>query len=273
MAVPSEEGGGGRWSLDHLFLDQDAIPTLVEVKRSTDSRIRREVVGQMLDYAANAVAYWPVEQIRARFEARCVDAGRDRVLKLPMLRGEDDPEEFWATGENEPAGGQGPHDLRRRRDSTRASPRSRIPQRPDGPRRGSSPSRSSNMWARDSKTLVPRVIGQTAEAEKRKLPRPTGSVRWNEASFSPKSRRRNGRGRRRRCAEDIRLGASREDESRSGSGKASTGSFGLTVPVDGSKRYLFAAWTYGEIEVYFQWLKSARTFRREQAARVFGPSQ
>jgi hypothetical protein len=25
----------GRWSLDHLFLDQDAIPTLVEVKRGT----------------------------------------------------------------------------------------------------------------------------------------------------------------------------------------------------------------------------------------------
>ncbi|MCA9150276.1 MAG: hypothetical protein KDA92_13290, partial [Planctomycetales bacterium] len=59
MAVPGELKGGGRWSLDHLFLDQDGIPTLVEVKRSTDTRIRREVVGQMLDYAANAVVYWP----------------------------------------------------------------------------------------------------------------------------------------------------------------------------------------------------------------------
>ena len=55
MGVPDEVDGGNRWSLDHLFLDQDAIPTLVEVKRSTDTRIRREVVGQMLDYAANAV--------------------------------------------------------------------------------------------------------------------------------------------------------------------------------------------------------------------------
>jgi len=26
--VPSEEGGGDRWSLDHLYLDQDAIPTI-----------------------------------------------------------------------------------------------------------------------------------------------------------------------------------------------------------------------------------------------------
>jgi hypothetical protein len=50
--VPDRENGGIRWSIDHLFLDQDAIPTLVEVKRSSDTRIRREVVGQMLDYAA-----------------------------------------------------------------------------------------------------------------------------------------------------------------------------------------------------------------------------
>ncbi|MBS1252773.1 MAG: hypothetical protein MAG451_01815 [Anaerolineales bacterium] len=55
--VPSEEDGYDQWSLDHLFLDQDGIPTLVEVKRSSDTRIRREVVGQMLDYAANAVVY------------------------------------------------------------------------------------------------------------------------------------------------------------------------------------------------------------------------
>ena len=66
-SLPSEENGAGRWAVDHLFLDQDAIPTLVEVKRSSDTRIRREVVGQMLDYAANAVVYWPVEQIRAQF--------------------------------------------------------------------------------------------------------------------------------------------------------------------------------------------------------------
>jgi hypothetical protein len=76
MGVPCEEDGSDRWSLDHLFLDQDAIPTLIEVKRSSDTRIRREVVGQMLDYAANAVVYWPVETIRARFEEGCRQRGR-----------------------------------------------------------------------------------------------------------------------------------------------------------------------------------------------------
>ena len=63
MGVPREEGAGGWWSLDHLFLDHEGVPTLVEVKRSADPRLRREVVGQMLDYAANAVVYWPLDAI------------------------------------------------------------------------------------------------------------------------------------------------------------------------------------------------------------------
>src|SRR6516164_6252957 len=57
-SIPDDEDGAGRWSLDHLFLDQDGIPTLVEVKRQSDARLRREVVGQMLDYAANCTAFW-----------------------------------------------------------------------------------------------------------------------------------------------------------------------------------------------------------------------
>lgn len=40
--IPDDEHTGNRWALDHLFLDQDGIPTLVEVKRSSDTRIRRE---------------------------------------------------------------------------------------------------------------------------------------------------------------------------------------------------------------------------------------
>lgn len=62
--VPNQENGGAFWYLDHLFLDQDAIPTLVEVKRSTDTRIRREVIGQMLDYAANGTKYWKSDEIQ-----------------------------------------------------------------------------------------------------------------------------------------------------------------------------------------------------------------
>jgi hypothetical protein len=96
MTVPGEQCGAGRWSLDHRFLDQDAIPTLVEVKRSSDSRIRREVIGQMLDYAANAVAYWPVEEIKAKFESRCKNDGDDPDAELVELLGESrDVATFW----------------------------------------------------------------------------------------------------------------------------------------------------------------------------------
>jgi hypothetical protein len=34
--VPDGDDASDRWSLDHLFLDQDGVPTLVEVKRSSD---------------------------------------------------------------------------------------------------------------------------------------------------------------------------------------------------------------------------------------------
>jgi hypothetical protein len=65
MGIGEDPERNARWSLDHLFLDEEGIPTLVEVKRSTDTRIRREVVGQMLDYAANAGVYWGIERIRS----------------------------------------------------------------------------------------------------------------------------------------------------------------------------------------------------------------
>lgn len=96
MSVPDEEDGSGRWSIDHLFLDQEGIPTLVEVKRSSDTRIRREVVGQMLDYASNAVVYWPVEKIQTTFESRCVSEKKDPSVELAaLLREEHDPAAFW----------------------------------------------------------------------------------------------------------------------------------------------------------------------------------
>ncbi|WKZ83187.1 MAG: hypothetical protein QY307_02745 [Acidimicrobiia bacterium] len=96
VGVPAAEGGGGYWSLDVLLLDQDGVPTLIEVKRSTDTRIRREVVGQMLDYAAHTVAFIPAERMRSLLEDRCSKADLDPGLEVVALTGTDDPEEFWS---------------------------------------------------------------------------------------------------------------------------------------------------------------------------------
>jgi hypothetical protein len=94
--VPIEEGGTAHWALDHLFVDQDGIPTLIEVKRASNRQIRREVVGQMLDYAANGTLYWSVEKIRAVFEEQYRMISVDPVVVLADFLGtEEDPEGFW----------------------------------------------------------------------------------------------------------------------------------------------------------------------------------
>jgi hypothetical protein len=98
MAVPDEEGATGRWSLDHLFVDQDGIPTLVECKRSTDSRTRREVVAQMLDYAANATRYWSPDRLRQYATETAIASGQDIDSQVLALLEESDPEAlepFW----------------------------------------------------------------------------------------------------------------------------------------------------------------------------------
>lgn len=89
MGVPSEEGGSNQWFLDHLFVDQNGVPTFVEVKRSTDTRIRREVVGQMLDYAANATEYWNISDIRQIYEKT------GRTLEDDFSFDDMQAEEFW----------------------------------------------------------------------------------------------------------------------------------------------------------------------------------
>lgn len=104
MGVPGEQNGSNRWSLDHLFVDQDAVPTLVEVKRASDTRIRREVVGQLLDYAANAVTYWPIAVIRAAFEQQTTDIGGDpeQIVREFVRADVDDVdavESFWKSME------------------------------------------------------------------------------------------------------------------------------------------------------------------------------
>ena len=64
--VQASEDEGNSFSLDHLLVDDEGVPILVEVKRSTDTRIRREVVAQMLDYACRASS-WDCEQLREMF--------------------------------------------------------------------------------------------------------------------------------------------------------------------------------------------------------------
>jgi len=102
--IPNQEGGGDWWSIDHLVVDQDAVPTFVEVKRASDTRSRREVVAQMLDYAANGSALWTPERLRTWFEGDDPEAATERLAAWLESAG-DDPgsvaDTFWdAVGAN-----------------------------------------------------------------------------------------------------------------------------------------------------------------------------
>ena len=193
VGVPDEEEGGGRWSLDHLFLDQDGIPTLVEVKRSSDTRIRREVVGQMLDYAANAVMYWPIEAIQAKFSARCdfegIDAGE--VLS-EFLNGAGKEDEFWQKVKTNLQAGkirllfvadEIPSELRRIVEflNTQMDPAEVL-------------AVEIRQYASGAlKTLVPRVIGQTEGAKQKKPGIIRETRKWDERSFFEELTKNQGR--------------------------------------------------------------------------------
>jgi hypothetical protein len=178
--VPAEEGSGGRWSLDHLFLDQDAVPTLVEVKRSSDTRIRREVVGQMLDYAANAVVYWTIERLRATLETAAQAKGLNPDAEVAALLDEEGATDaFWEKANTNLRAGkvrlvfvadQVPPELRRVIEFLNEQ---------------MNPAEVIGIEVRQYvgeglKTLVPRIVGQTAEAQQRKGRGATRDWSWEE---------------------------------------------------------------------------------------------
>jgi len=109
MGIPDAVNQPDRWSIDHLLLDQDGVPTLVECKRASDTRIRREVVAQMLEYAANATANWTAADLRRiaeethKKESASLDDSLERLLGS---RDETRIENFWKSVESNLSAGK-----------------------------------------------------------------------------------------------------------------------------------------------------------------------
>ena len=254
MAVPGEQDGAGRWSLDHLFLDQDAIPTLVEVKRSTDTRIRREVVGQMLDYAANAVAYWPVEDVRARFEDRCKGDGLDpeAVLFEFLSDGQDAPA-FWQQVKTNLQAGRVrlifiadeiPPELRRVVEflNSQMDPAEVLAVE------------VKQFVGENLKTLVPRVLGQTETARQKKRADRGEARQWDEASFFSDLTQR-------RDEDEVRIARLILEWAKAhglrlswGKGKRE-GSFSPLHDNKFGKNPLFSVWSSGFVQLLFQQMR------------------
>ncbi|MGV8124993.1 MAG: hypothetical protein AB2L14_35035 [Candidatus Xenobiia bacterium LiM19] len=259
ISLASEEEGSGRWSVDHLFLDQDGIPTLVEVKRSTDTRIRREVVGQMLDYAANAVVYWPTENLRAHFEENCEQRNEEPEQVLSsFLASEESKGEFWQKVKTNLQAGKIrlvfvadkiPRELKRIIEFLNGQ---MDPAEVLGVA-------ISQFVGENHKTLVPRVVGQTEEAQKKKSIGSRPSIQWDEPSFFETLKSKYSEDEvnvARRILDWMKTKASRLYW-----GKGSrSGSCTLITKKDGIEQIPVALWTYGTVEIEFQYLKNKPPF-------------
>ena len=93
--VSDAEDAAARWSLDDLYSDRHGIPTLVEVKRSSDTRNRREVVAQMLDYAAHARSSFNVERMADWLAEAARQRGSTGAETLLEVFGVEDVDGFW----------------------------------------------------------------------------------------------------------------------------------------------------------------------------------
>jgi hypothetical protein len=251
-SVPAQEGGAGRWSVDHLFVDQDGVPKLVEVKRQTDTRIRREVVGQMLDYAANAVVYWPVEQLITEFKARCQAKGADPDEEIRDRLGIDsDTEALWERMSTNLQAGR----IRMLFVADRIPPELR--RIVEFLNRQMSPAEVLALELRQFegeglKTIVPVLYGQTEDAQSRK--EVGGPKRqWDQETFFADFGERNTPEACQTAEKIFSWMRQNGDQIVFGRG-AKDGSVSIMVMGGGQKNYPMSIWTYGRIEIEFQYL-------------------
>jgi hypothetical protein len=91
----------GRWAADAIFLDQDGVLTIVEDKLAKNAEIRRKIVGQMIEYAANLLVTFTPDGLLQRLRNRHgddVNATLATLLQLPAEGAETESAiaDFWA---------------------------------------------------------------------------------------------------------------------------------------------------------------------------------
>ena len=240
------------------------IPTLVEVKRSTDTRIRREVIGQMLDYAANAVVYWKVEELITRFEATCQSKNLDAITEIQNLVGLDENTDiFWNKVDTNLKAGKIrlilvadviPNEMKRIIEflNGQMNPAEIIGVE------------IKQFVGKNSKTLVPKVVGQTSAAQSIKSVKTLTKTKRDKESYFKEMLELSGP-ERTRIANQIFDWVERRCYAID-FGTASYG-WGCFIPwisekFDNKKLSImpFAIWVKGSVEIYFQHYKNRPPF-------------
>ncbi len=270
VSIPDKEESGRRWSVDHLFLDQDGIPTLVEVKRSSDTRLRREVVGQLLEYAANAINYWTVDSVRRNYEHHCEKNNISSVQKLKDAFDIEDIDDYWDKVKTNLESGklrllfvadEIPFELKTMVEFLNEQMERievlavEIKQYVGG----------------DNKTLVPRVFGQTTRTQIAKTGK-RESRQWDEKSFMADLEKNAGKDDQVVAQKLLNWAKERKLIIYWGHGY-SNGSFSAFYKMNGIEYYTFYCWTKGGIELQFQYIKTQPPFddieKRKQIMNKF----
>jgi hypothetical protein len=224
----------------------------VEVKRQTDTRLRREVVGQMLDYAANAVVYWSVEHLRANFRSKHPNS--EEIIR-DRLGPEIDTEVFWQNVKTNLQAGrirllfvadQIPNELKRIVEflNTQMNPAEVLALE------------LQQFEGQGLKTIVPVVYGQTEEA---RVVKGSGRVtrQWDRASFFEALIEKRNDPQAIQVAEDLAAWMERNADTIDFGSGAKDGSMimvvGGTVPC--------TIWSYGRLEIDFQYLMHSVPFK------------
>ncbi len=108
-SIPDSESTSDRWSVDHLFGDQGEVPTFIECKHSSNSELRKEVVTQMLNYAANGQTNWLAGRIKEAANETARSSGSDPDIVIFELIEPGYLDEDWL---DEVVGAMGPRSSR-----------------------------------------------------------------------------------------------------------------------------------------------------------------
>lgn len=241
----------------------DGVPTVVETKRSSDPRARREVVAQMLDYAANGVVSWSAEAVRARFKARCAKSGLDPQDTFVSAMGDRDSDAFWVQVHTNLA-------ARRLRlvfvaDVIPPELETIVNFLNDQMQATEVLAIEVKQFVDDGghhQTIVPRVLGQTPAARQAKG-RSSGRE-WTQESILEQLEAKRGADEAAVAKRIFEWVADHEDLTL-WYGRGSTDGSMIPVPRERHRRLLpFALYTYGRVEIQFQYLARQPPFDDER---------
>ena len=266
--IPREDRGSDWWSIDHILVDQFATPTFVEVKRASDTRVRREVMAQMLDYVANATLYWQPGTLEGWFSSQDEDP-EQRLLDF-LDGAELGPENFWSRVDENLRSGRVrcvfvadsiPDSLIRLVEFLNEHLRLTEVYAVELPQYVSSDQLPG------VRVIVPKLIGNTTRAIANKNEGPSATKRqWDEESFFADLGERSDSACVTLCREILEWARAQGVRAVHGNGNV-YGSMILVVgpPPNG---YVFVSiWSNGKIEIDLQYVRRSLAFREDETRR------